>query len=229
MIDRAISWFAPHICEGCGAVGSTLCNRCNKDILATLWVRCVQCLRPIDPKSRSLYGVICITCRRQSPFARVYVVGERSGALQRLIGNFKYFSRRDSARSIARLLSATLPNRLPDGMNIVFAPTSPKHIRERGFDHMRLVAKELGKQRNLPVTPIIRRINNQSQHSASRADRIQQIRAAFRIDKLPVSKKVLLIDDIYTTGATVRTIAVLLKQAGAKEIWLAVVARQRPQ
>ena len=229
MMDTLVGRFAPHICESCGATGSTLCNCCNKDILAKLWIHCIACLQPIDPKYRRLNGAICASCRRRLPFRRVFVVGERSGVLQRLVGNFKYLSRRDSARSIANLLASALPDDVPDDMNIVFVPTSPKHIRERGFDHMKLVAQALAKERHLLVQSIIKRINNQAQHSANRAKRLEQTRSAFELENRSVPERILLIDDIYTTGTTVQTIAKLLRQAGAKEVWLAIVARQRMQ
>ncbi len=226
MIDRLISWFAPHICEGCGATGSGLCDRCNKDILAHPWRRCVSCLQVVSSESYRSRGAMCIDCRRQLPFRRVFIVGERTKVLQRLIGNFKYFSQRDYRAAIARLLSATLPDQLPNDLEIVFVPTAAKRIRERGFDHMQLVARQLAKQRGLTVAPVVRRLGNQAQHSANRTERRRQAESTFALRHRLIPKKVLLIDDIYTTGATTQAIATLLRRAGTAEVWLAVVARQ---
>ncbi len=227
MIDSMIDWFAPHICEGCGVVGSPLCDRCNNNILAHSWMYCIRCLDPLDRISRHNHGAMCPRCRRHTPFDNVFVVGERAGVLEQLVGNFKYFSRRSSAKTIATLLSSVLPDDMPEGMTIVFVPSSPKHIRERGFDHMKLVAEQLAKKHQLTVQPIIKRLSNRAQHSANHAERLKQARLAFDLKNISAPKQVLLIDDIYTTGATVQTVAELLRQAGVKKLWLAIVARQK--
>jgi ComF family protein len=158
----------------------------------------------------------------------VFVVGERTKTLKKLVGNFKYFSRRESAKTVAELLGSVLPKNLPNDLTIVPLPTIPKHIRERGFDHMKLVARELSRLRKLPYnSDLIHRTDNVSQHSANFNQRQKQAAQAFVIDhRRSVPTRVLLIDDIYTTGATVATAAKLLKKRGVKEIWLGIVARQ---
>jgi competence protein ComFC len=93
---------------------------------------------------------------------------------------------------------------------------------------MKLVARQLSRLRKMPCnTRLLFRTDNLSQHSANLRQRQQQAGLAFRVkgnQSLP--ERVLLIDDIYTTGATTAAAAKLLKKHGAKEIWLAVVARQ---
>jgi ComF family protein len=158
----------------------------------------------------------------------VFVVGERTKTLKRLVGNYKYFSRRESAGAMAGLLSDTLPDELPKNLVIVPLPTIPGHVRERGFDHMKLVARQLSRLRGLSCDlGLLCRTDNVSQHSASSRQRQKQAAQAFRINShRPISARILLIDDIYTTGATTIMAAKLLKKHGAKEIWLGIVARQ---
>ena len=178
-----------------------------------------------SPSSR---GNLCPGCARRLPFTKVFVVGERVGALKKLVGDHKYFSERESARPIAELLSAVLPDDLPSDMVIVPLPTIPKHIRQRGFDHTKLAARRLSRIRKIPMdTGILRRTNNISQHSATSAERRTQAEKSFRVNpRAKISPKILLVDDIYTTGATTTAAAKLLSDHGATEIWLAVVARQ---
>jgi ComF family protein len=173
-------------------------------------------------------GNLCGNCVRQLPFKKVFVVGERKKALRRLVGNYKYFSRRASAAALAQLLDGTLPTILPDDMTIIPLPTIPKHIRERGFDHTKLVVKDLARRRGMMADlRLLRRADNTSQHSAGQQLRRAQAARAFRLDlQRPVPRRVLLIDDIYTTGETTMAAARLLKKHGAKEVWLGVVARQ---
>jgi ComF family protein len=158
----------------------------------------------------------------------VFVVGERTKTLKELVGNFKYLSRRESAQAIAELLDSVLPENLPDDLVVVPLPTIPKHIRERGFDHMKLVARKLSRQRRLVCSlDLLGRTGNASQHSADLRQRQRQATQAFAINpSRPVPTKVFLVDDIYTTGATVTAVAKLLQKHGAKEIWLGIVARQ---
>ncbi|MCL1876630.1 hypothetical protein FWF74_01135 [Candidatus Saccharibacteria bacterium] len=147
--------------------------------------------------------------------------------MKRLVGDHKYFSERASAQPIAELLVATLPNDLPPGMVIVPLPTIPKHIRERGFDHTKLIARKLSRIRKIPInTSALRRTDNVSQHSATFQKRRQQAEKAFLINPNLKSTSFLLIDDIYTTGATTIAAAKLLLQSGAKKVWLGIVARQ---
>lgn len=94
---------------------------------------------------------------------------------------------------------------------------------------MKLVAQLLAKEYHIAVKPVVKRLSNQAQHSTNLTGRLKQAELAFGLKKKPVPEQVLLIDDIYTTGNTVKTIAKLLRQAGAKKIWLAIVARQRPR
>jgi len=231
MIDWCLGWLSPHICEGCGQVGESLCERCNFNILASKSTKCISCWRQMTTAELAKSGNICRDCGRILPFSKVFLVGERTGTLKKLVGNYKYFSRRASAAVIAKLLGQVLPAADLADLTVVPLPTIPKHIRERGFDHMKLVARALARRRGLMCEPdLLRRTDNISQHSAGLSQRRKQAATAFRINlRRSMSPKILLIDDIYTTGATTAAAAKLLKNHGAKEIWLGVVARQTDQ
>lgn len=227
MIDSVLSLVAPHICVGCGTVGKLLCSRCFFDIIKQKWLKCIVCNQQITTAVFAKNGNSCPDCIQNLPFDKVFVVGERSGALQKLVGDYKYFSQRGGSRQIAALLSRVLPENMSDDFVIVPLSTIPKHIRQRGFDHMKLVAKCLAKIRRLKTHNILKRTNNLSQHGASERQRLQNAESAFVVDsKTTIPGKILLIDDIYTTGAITQTSAKLLKSRGVDEVWLAVVARQ---
>jgi ComF family protein len=160
----------------------------------------------------------------------VFVVGERTRTLRKLVGNYKYFSRRESAVATAQLLNDVLPEISPE-LTIVPLPTIPKHIRERGFDHMKLVARKLSHRRGLKCDlNLLCRTDNVSQHTANLQQRQKQAAQAFSVNPhRPMPKLILLVDDIYTTGATTMAAAKLLKKHGAREVWLGIVARQTDQ
>ena len=131
-----------------------------------------------------------------------------------------------SAWDLADLLHRTLPS-LPSSAVFVPIPTTSAHIRERGYDHTLLVARQLGHLRRLPVMQVLRRRNSLIQHRAPRRERLLQATTAFRVDGYINPKAIyILIDDVITTGSTITQAALLLKTAGAQTIWVAVTSRQ---
>ena len=179
---------------------------------------CIACHQP----TATMW--LCNTCKM--PYERAYAVGERSGILQRLIGLYKFERARDAYVSLAKLLLDILPH-LPEDTIIVPVPTVAGHIRERGYDHMLLIAQYIAKNRGLECCSVIERKTNTKQRQATARQRISQAKQAFVVNRV-INKDApyLLIDDVVTTGATVRYAAKALRDAGAKHIWVAVIARQ---
>lgn len=228
MIDRLVGWFAPHICEGCGLLGKPLCDSCNFDTISTKYIKCIDCDSEVRPTDLVNYGNMCHLCREKLPFEAVYIVGKREGVLKKLVGNFKYFSRRQSSKAVANLIYSKISNLVSEDLVIVYVPTAPSHIRERGFDHMKLVAKDLSRMGGWSVLPALKRLDNKSQHNSNRLMRQIQAVDTFAIKSVHsgrLHRSVLLIDDIYTTGSTAGAITKMLKKNGVKKVWLAVAAR----
>lgn len=217
MIDRVLSFVAPHPCCGCGKLQGLLCSDCKYDIISDKFLGCVGCGRP------SGVSGVCGQCT--IPYSRAWCVGERSGTLEELIDQYKFERVREAHRILAGLLADMLPE-LPEDIVIVPVPTIASHIRQRGYDHTRLLAKELGKRLRRPVAYPLRRVTQTKQREASRAVRIKQAESAFAASKVRDTATYLLIDDIATTGATLKYAAKTLKDADARDIWVAVIARQ---
>ncbi|MBR2767237.1 ComF family protein [Candidatus Saccharibacteria bacterium] len=212
---------APHSCRGCGRIGSVLCDCCKNNIIKTHVDICPKC-KAKKTKAK------CSNCPN---LPSTYIVGERSGPLGNLIHNLKYQSVRAAAKPLAELLDATLPA-IKDKVVIVPLPTITKHIRTRGLDHTYLIAKNLAKLRgkNYQVKPILLRNQNTVQVGTDQKTRLKQADSAYKINpRIIIDKNTtyLLLDDVWTTGASLRASEKKLREAGAKKIKLAVLALSR--
>lgn len=217
MIDKMLSVVAPHLCSGCGEIGSPLCDHCKYDIIENAFMGCIVCGSPTT---------VGVCQQHHIYYQRAWVVGERKAVLQRLIGNYKFQNVKAGAETLADLLDDRLPD-LPANTVIVPIPTAPAHIRERGYDHLLLIAKYLAFKRGLPIERLLGRANTATQHHANREMRIEQAQSAFRITgRIDPFRTYVIVDDVVTTGSTIEQASRLLSEAGAKTIWVAALARQ---
>jgi len=146
--------------------------------------------------------------------------------MERLIDGYKFGRAKAAIKAMADLLDSRLPA-LPLEAVLVPIPTIPQHIRQRGYDHSRLIAKILAKRRGLRVDPALVRHTSAVQRGAGRKQRISQAKRAFGCTRELSDKQIyILIDDVATTGATLSAAAEVLRRSGAKQVWAAAVARQ---
>ena len=218
MIDRLLSIIAPHSCCGCGNTGYILCDYCKYDIISDMDESCLLCQLPTSVNN------LCSSCQLSSGYNGAWYVSHRKDTLKLLIDIYKFKSAIEVANVCVEFLSTKLPV-LPDDIVIVPVPTAPAHRRSRGFDHTDMFVRKLAKLRKLPYRQVLERTNNQTQHFKTKTERhINAIHGLRLNGKVP--EKVLLVDDIYTTGATIRACTDVLRAGGAKEVYVAVLARQ---
>lgn len=184
--------------------------------------RCAGC--------RSRGPVLCRTCRfalvaRPAPRAPgdIVVATGYTGRVRDVLLGFKYQNRRRVAAHVAGLLARGL-GRAADHVDVVtWAPTSARRRRDRGFDQAELIARAVAAHLGLPCRRLLERDGaNEPQTGRSRRDRLAG--PAFRASPKVAGRRVLVIDDIVTTGATLQSAAAALQRAGARHVGLAAVA-----
>lgn len=151
-----------------------------------------------------------------SPF--LYVDGVR-----RALSRLKFHAKTSYARPLAYFMANEAQRRLeilPD--IIVWAPVSAKRLHERGFDQAQLLAEEVARLLKIPIMPALEKIKDTPPQSSIRgaAARAKNIRGAYRCSSPDAVNEhsILLIDDIRTTGATLRECAAMLTEAGASSV-----------
>ncbi|MES2876061.1 MAG: hypothetical protein V4678_01170 [Patescibacteria group bacterium] len=167
---------------------------------------------------------ICSDCH--TSYTRAWCVGNREGVLRNILNAYKFERVVDMAMAAASLLDEVLPS-LPPDTTIVPVPTVASHIRQRGYDHTLLIARALGKKREIPVELLLSHIGSSVQRGKSKKERFQQAEQAYECrSSASPDATYLLIDDVVTTNATLRSCAAELRRAGAQSVWVAVLARQ---
>jgi len=187
---------------------------------------CVACRTPyLSPFPLNEEG-LCGLCRRGlTGFDAAYTYGSYEGELRQLIHLFKYAGIQTLARPLGKFLSIALPREQRFDV-IVPMPLHWMKQWSRGFNQSELLAREVGRRWNLPVKQLARRIRATAvQAGVTGAQRRANVSGAFRARDTVAGKRVLLVDDVMTTGATAGSCAVALKRAGAEHVALLTLAR----
>ncbi|HVC48167.1 MAG TPA: ComF family protein [Terracidiphilus sp.] len=231
-----------------------ICSLCWQEILAQSGPACARCADPLDPswasagEARMRAGdppalnppVLCRYCRlAPPPFQRAVAFGPYLGRMRDAIFAFKYEGLRPAAHGLGHRLASAIATLAPDAPAEMLVAPIPLHrskFRRRGFNQSRLLAaRALHRLRRthpdwrLTLRPHLlqRRRATRSQAGLSLRERRTNVLDAFNVPHPEAVKdrSILLVDDIMTTGATVRSAARALLSAGAESVWVAALAR----
>ncbi len=219
LLENVLELIAPYDCVACGEEGALLCSKCGLDAFEAIPSRCYRCKKVTEDFS------VCRECRKINRLSYVWVCTEYSGVAKKIIYALKFQSARSAATVIAQQMSERLPH-LPNDVVVTHIPTATKRRRQRGFDHAGQIAAQLARITDLDYKPLLLRVTQTRQVGASRDVRRNQLNDAFTARSSVVGQVVLLVDDIVTTGATLESAAVELKQAGAKRVYAVTFAQK---
>ena len=218
------------MCEGCWseipAQRENCCSRCGEDLF--------------EPASGASTANLCRPCRLAPPsFVRAVSYGVYDGSMRAAIHALKYDRIAPLARELGARLAVAMAQLEPDAprqMLVVPVPLHRGRMAERGFNQARTLAAEALRRLRishpewrleLSASSLVRQRSTESQAGLTPRQRRQNLRGAFFVPRpeLVAGRDMLLVDDIYTTGATARACAQVLRKAGARSVWVATLAR----
>jgi predicted amidophosphoribosyltransferase len=208
----------PRRCVVCSLPGTTLCARCTVSLPKLEGPLCARCGAPVAwPVAR------CRECAgRRLAFASARAGVEYDEAVRTLVSAWKERGLRRVAALAAAVVAEVVPS--PSAQLIAFVPPDGDRSLRRGHHPPERLARELGRLWRLPVVPLLRRTRPlRPQRGLQREARRRNVRGAFRADR--AWGRVLLVDDVYTTGSTVGAAASALRAAGAFSVEVVTFAR----
>ena len=218
--------FFPKKCVGCGAVGAYFCQKCKKEIRIVPNQACLVCGKV------AFAGLTHPRCRKNYTIDGSVAVFVFAGPIRQAIHNIKYKRNFDLIDEIINLFLDNfwkMDVDFPKRAILVPVPLHTKRLNWRGFNQSELIAKRLSDKFGLVTDSklLTRFKNTKPQVELKGKERQKNVFNAFKVtDKTKAAgREFLLIDDMQTTGATLKNCAFALKRAGAKSVWGLTIAR----
>jgi ComF family protein len=240
-LDWVVDWLYPPSCRACGGRiygrdRDYLCGSCWSRIRLVSHPLCNLCGRPFIDASGDDHA--CAVCLIRTPHfvcARAWACYPRDESaedpLRQVVQKFKYGRKVSLGKPLGRLMAQGCREFLSEWHVdlIVPVPLHPRRLRWRGFNQSLLLAKQVSRQYEVPVDPFVlqRKRETAPQTQLAEDERRKNVRGAFATDpaKSLKGKTVLLVDDVYTSGATVNECSRVLLHDRAKEVYVLTLAR----
>jgi ComF family protein len=237
IIDTLLRWVYPEDCAECQQPTGdrrwpSFCHACWKSIRALEGPICPCCGRPFDSRLALAHspGHVCGPCQVSPPaYDRAFSPYRYEGVLAKAIHLYKYKHRSVLAAPLAQLMLVWQP-RLPTCDIVLPVPLHPSRLRAREYNQALLLAAPIAASLSLPLSldHLVRVRATLPQTALNRSERADNVRRAFDVRRPQEleDRRVLLIDDVLTTGSTVNECAKALRRAKAKAIVVLTLARR---
>jgi ComF family protein len=238
--NSVVDLLFPPCCVNCHQFGAWLCARCQGEIEAIQLPVCYRCGQPLDGQGTSPpmpaldASLSCKRCRdKKSQLDGLCAYGFHAGPLREAIHQLKYEGLRVLAVPLGKMMGqgwAALRPRDHDIDVVVPVPLHPTRQRQRGYNQAALLARQLGAEIGRPVVEniLVRVKATTPQVDLNAEERQANVRNAFKtLDSSLTAKRVLLVDDVCTTGSTLEAACSALRDANASSVWAFTLARAR--
>lgn len=217
----------PQTCYFCGKIcKDSMCTECAQKVEYVEEPRCKKCGKPIRYQEQEF----CHDCTEHVfSYEEGRSIWLHKGPVRWSIYQFKYKNRRVYSEYYAEEWVRLYSNLLREwGINVIIPiPLHHKRRRRRGYNQADILARELGKRCNIPVNvrAVLRDVNTKPQKELSHKERRKNLKNVFRVTKYwGREKNVLLVDDIYTTGSTIDSLAQVLLKEGADKVYFLTIS-----
>ncbi len=222
LIENAIDAIFPYKCS-CGKWGEPLCDACFAAINDTESEFCPFC------KRLSEFGRVCSSCRHRSSLTGVMVVGPHQGILKSSIWRLKYGPLKAMAEPLAEIIIDKYGEFLREKRFVItYVPSSRYRTNLRGYNQARELARTISERTGLELVDTMARPKDiLHQVGLTRRERLENVVGTISYvgSKDFNSRKIVVVDDVYTTGATLEECAKVLRAAGYREVWGLVLSR----
>lgn len=233
---QAVRFILPVECLACcRSLGTDavpfFCADCWQTIRPIQQPSCAHCNQPFVSAAATSYTPQhrCQHCQERPPtFERAWTLYPYLSPLQEAICAFKYRGKTRLATPLARLMVQALPSAFDIDL-IMPVPLHPSRLRAREFNQSLLLADRIGRHLARPIaaTSLVRILATDPQTTLTRQERLRNLRQAFAVRKpeTVADRRILLIDDVYTTGTTLNECAKTLRKAGSGPVYALTLAR----
>ncbi len=223
-VQQLIDFVFPPMCVGCGRRGSITCNECLTALRPIGGATCPRC-------SASLEGARqCSQCKALTSLRAVIAKYPLEGLVRSAVIALKYRRQRQVAPFLAAILVEALDQRPLTVDCLAAVPLAPGRLRARGFNQSELLAAMCADARAIPLARnlLVRTRETDQQTRLTAVDRRSNVQGAFSVvdPEAVAGQRILLLDDVCTTGATLQACATSLMTAGAAGVWAVVAARE---
>ena len=222
LLTGALDLLFPPRCAVCDREGSFLCQECRPSLPRLERPYCALCAGPSTKPA-------CSWCEVAPPaFDSVRAPYRFTGPVREMVHNLKYRDLRASAPELGRLMASCLESERISASILVPVPLHRRRERERGYNQSALLAREVSYLTGIPVAAdVLRRTRDTAPQvaMAGHAERWRNIEGAFHCVGDVQGQRVLLIDDVVTTGSTMSACAEPLRASGASSVWGLALAR----
>ena len=222
--DKILNIFFPAKCGFCDAItgnSNYICDKCQKLKYISFDNRCVLC----GGITYNLNG-ICKKCSgRKIYYEKLLYIGEYEGVLKEKLLAYKFKDKAYFYNFFAELLSVKILQESADILTVV--PISRKRFFERGYNQSELIGRKVSKYLEKPYKNLlVKNHETLRQSELSKNERFLNVKNTFGVKNKDFvkNKNIILIDDIFTTGATINECSKMLKNAGAKSVVAVVIA-----
>lgn len=229
-LSQFSNFFWPPCCLLCSNASQKhwdLCNECAEE-LPKNHSFCAICALPL-PKKNAQTDVTCAQCQKTNPvFSKTYAPYLYDIPCDFMVKALKYQGRMAFARLMAQLMVDKLPKSMRDTVDkILPVPLHSARLRERGFNQAAEIANIIARATQLPMCRkgITRHKPTLPQSALPYPVRTKNVRGAFTATRSFAHERIAIVDDVMTTGATHRSLAKTLQQAGAADVQVWVFAR----